>query len=248
MVIRDYIFETISKSTLTEATKKDDENFLGTMKFRFAKGDQKNHNGRVYSSDILRREVQRMNKKIREMVEPEIGQLDHPKSGSTDLSKASHLLTQLEWDDEQREAYAVAKILNTTSGRDLLRLLKSGTRLGASMRGTGELDTEGNVKEDYNLLSVDIVHKPSFGDSASVTADNLFESVNTKIEERLYQQFYEAQKAGFKGSFKDYRKAEEEEKREYEFTASEQEQLEYEEAKVAGFQGSFDDWKKTTKL
>ena len=243
--LRDFVFETVSKSTLTEA-KKEDQNFLGNLKFRFAKGDEKNHNGRIYSSDILRREVVKMNKKIKEMAEPQLAQLDHPTEGGTDLSKASHLLTSLAWKNEKKEAYAEAKILNTTSGKDLLRLLKSGSKLGASMRGSGTLNKDGRVESDYSLLSVDVVHKPSFGSSASVTSDNLFESVNPKIEEKLQSEYTEAERAGYRGTFEEFQKMDEKD-REYSKKDFEELQREFVEAQLAGYQGSFEDWQKTYK-
>ncbi|MDH5769264.1 MAG: hypothetical protein OEZ31_09960, partial [Nitrospirota bacterium] len=137
------------------------KNILGVLRFSFAKGDTQNSNKRIYPSEILEREVAKMKEKIEKT--KVTGCLDHPISVNSELARISHLITDISWDADKRKARAEAAILATEKGRDLLTLLSSGIRLGASMRGTGQTDQFGTVQKGYELHSVDLVANPSFG-------------------------------------------------------------------------------------
>jgi len=188
---------------------KDSNWYLGTLRFSFAKGDFKNGNGRIYGSSLLQREVARMNTKIKES--PISGMLEHDPGGFSRLDKVSHVITKATWDETKKEAWAEAKILRTQKGQDLKVLLNT-VKLGASMVGHGTVGKDGIIEDDFELKSCDLVANPSFGKHTEVNADNLIESLNTKLQKEeekksnIAANFQEACQAGFKGKFEDWEK------------------------------------------
>ena len=168
-----------AKITVTEKTA-DDKNFLASISFVASLGDKLNLNGRLYPSAILKREAEKFGKRVS-------GQLNHPDDGNSELDKVSHTIEKLWFDDKKKALMATAKVLKTTSGRDLMRLINAGVSLGASTRGYGNMikkqDDDGNdyaeISDDFSLAAVDIVSAPSFGQDVSITSDNVkvFESV-----------------------------------------------------------------------
>ena len=139
------------------------------------------------------------------------GRIEHSEFGGAELHKISHVITDVKFDEKTKEAIASAKLLNTTSGRDLKTLVKT-VNLGASMVGRGNIDDDGVVADDYELSQIDLVKNPSFGDVTKVGAENLIESANTMLGKKKQSKsgmgkFYkEAKLAGFKGNLQEYLK------------------------------------------
>ena len=127
------------------------------LKGPFLEADIENKNGRVYSKDILVREV-------KEFVEGKIkknrsmGELDHPENPQINLERVSHIIESLEMKDNV--GYGCAKLIDTPMGRIAKTLVDEGIIVGMSTRGVGTLDGK-TVKEDYKLITVDIVADPS---------------------------------------------------------------------------------------
>jgi hypothetical protein len=147
----------------------------------FVVGEKLNLNKRLYPSSILKREINRKNEELKKS--KVMGQLDHPASISTNLDKASHVLASLHFDEKTKKGTAISYILNTPGGKTLLTLLRAGLRLGSSMRGTGTV-VDNIVSSDYSLSTIDVVQSPSFGDDATISAENVFESANNLLENR----------------------------------------------------------------
>lgn len=161
--------------SIVEFTEAKDDNFLGALKFPFGKAEIMNKNKHFYPFKIFDHAVTGLNTRA-EKGAGVIGQLDHPiGTGSTLLANASHILTKV-WMDSNKEAWAEAKIFDTSRGRDLLAILKSGAKIGSSLRGYGEIDKDGKIKAGLEIKTVDLVVDPSFGASASVDQSNVFES------------------------------------------------------------------------
>ena len=135
----------------------------GTMRIcgRFQLAESPNNNKRVYSKDLLEREVGRLVEAYtsRRLM----GELDHPTHDHVSLQNVSHLITKLSM--KGNEMIGEAELLNTPAGQTAQALLKCGVQLGVSSRGMGTL-TEGvdgykYVNEDYKLLTFDLVADPS---------------------------------------------------------------------------------------
>ena len=127
------------------------------LKGPFLESSIKNKNGRIYSKEILVREVndfvESKIKKNRSM-----GELDHPENPQINLERVSHIIESLEMKDNV--GYGCAKLIDTPLGRIAKTLVDEGIIVGMSTRGVGTLDGE-TVKEDYKLITVDIVADPS---------------------------------------------------------------------------------------
>lgn len=133
----------------------------GKKEFRlrgpFLEAEIKNKNGRFYSKDILVREVNDfVESKI--MKNRSMGELDHPENPTINLERVSHIIEELKMDGNV--GVGSAKLIDTPMGRIAKTLVDEGIIVGMSTRGVGTLDGA-TVKEDYKLITVDIVADPS---------------------------------------------------------------------------------------
>lgn len=163
------IFESTHK--WTEAK---DSRFLGTLVFSWGRSDVFNKNHRYYPHKTFESAVNALNTRIEKANVP--GQVDHPMGGgSTRLADVSHILTKV-WMDKNKVAWAEAKFLKTQKAKDALEIIKSDVKIGASLRGFGEIDKEGKVKSGLEIKTVDLVVDPSFGDDAGIDQNSVIES------------------------------------------------------------------------
>lgn len=130
----------------------------------------KNRNGRIYPKHIIEREVE----KFQSLIESReaVGELSHPDSGEINPDRAAILITNLHMDGDL--GMGKAKVLSTPCGKILESLLNDGVRMGVSSRGTGELDKNNVVCENFSLLTIDAVYMPS---AQVAYSDAMYESV-----------------------------------------------------------------------
>ena len=124
------------------------------------RSDAQNGNGRVYPHKVLMREVENYGKLVKER--RALGELDHPEDSVINLKNASHLVTDIWWDN--KDVMGKVKVLNTPSGKVLQELVNSGVKLGISSRGLGSVheSTGGTiVEDDFQLICFDFVSEPS---------------------------------------------------------------------------------------
>ena len=150
----------ICQDFLTEAEKREiaDGGMYLTGVMQVA--DTKNGNGRIYPAEVLKREVQNYTKLVRE--KRALGELDHPEDSVINLKNASHMVTEVWFDDNK--VMGKIKILETPSGDIAKSLVNSGVTLGISSRGLGSVKEtrEGTVVEhDFQLICFDLVSEPS---------------------------------------------------------------------------------------
>lgn len=122
----------------------------------YSSAELKNNNLRVYSKDILDREVS----KVQEKIENKTlwGELGHPPNPEINPERIAILTTMLEW--KGNDVYGKSKVLDTPQGAIAKTLIKEG-RMGISSRGLGTVAEDGNVNEDFNLITWDLVTDPS---------------------------------------------------------------------------------------
>ena len=127
------------------------------LKGPFLEATTKNKNGRIYSQEIIEREVKKYNE---EKISKgrSLGELDHPENPQINLERVSHVIESLIMDGNK--GMGVARIIDTPMGRIARTLVEEKILLGMSTRGVGTLDGE-NVKDDYVMLACDIVCDPS---------------------------------------------------------------------------------------
>lgn len=153
----------------------EDKQFLGTLKYTWGKSDVFNNNKRFYPDLVAAVAIKGFNTESQKGAGI-VGQLDHPiGTAGTLLANASHLITKV-WKDDKKVWWANAKIFDTSRGRDLLTILKSGAKIGASLRGVGEVASNGKVKAGLEVRAIDFVSSPSFGSDATVDQSSVFES------------------------------------------------------------------------
>jgi hypothetical protein len=183
----------------------------GTIKVRFpfVVVDQKNGNGRTYSRKLIEREIGKVNEKIASG-ESIFGFVGHPANAVGELSEVSHLIENLKL--EQDTGYGTASILVDMKGGSTLKvLLKANAKIGASMRGFGEVDSAGRVKQNYDMRGIDFVLSPSYGQHAKFSRADIIEQIeaerkkheNSSTAAKLYE---EALESGYSGTFEDFTK------------------------------------------
>ena len=146
------------------------------LKGPFLEANVKNRNGRRYMLDTLIREVEDFNKnKIK--TNRSMGELDHPPEPTINLERVSHIITDLQM--ENNVGKGVAKLLDTPMGKIAKALIDDGVQLGMSTRGVGSLDGD-LVKDDYKLITVDIVADPS---APSAFVEGILENKEFIIDE-----------------------------------------------------------------
>jgi len=119
-----------------------------------------NGNNRVYSFEVLKREVGNYQNVIKQ--NRALGELDHPDSSVVSLEKVSHMVVSL-W-MEGNDVYGKIKVLDTPAGNILRALVDSGVQVGISSRGLGSVrDQNGqtHVEDDFQLICFDMVSEPS---------------------------------------------------------------------------------------
>lgn len=177
------IFETkiVLDEKMEELGEDEKKLFQAKLVFGFGKRDEKNKNGRYYPGKTWDPAVENFGEALEKSWK--LGDLDHPLEGGTKLSSASHLLSKV-WLDDDGKGMAEAYILRTSKGNDFLTILKSKVKIGASLRGLGEVDSNGNVKPGMKILAIDFVENPSFGSNAAISQANIIESFIPVEEER----------------------------------------------------------------
>jgi hypothetical protein len=130
-----------------------------------------NRNGRVYSEDILRREVEKYQKVID--MNASYHELDHPDSSVVSLTKGSpHRVLEMFW--QGNVLIGKLEILVSRGYREhgglycggdmVSHYFSYGMTLGVSSRGVGTLKKAGNqkiVQPDFELICFDVVSSPS---------------------------------------------------------------------------------------
>lgn len=130
----------------------------------FIECNKKNLNGRIYPLEVVKKEVERYKKEFIEKNNA-VGELNHPKIEEVtniDLTRVSHKIIDLYQVGD--DFYGVAEILDTPCGKIVKKLIEGGVRLGVSSRGIGSTENVGGVervKDDYTLITIDIVQHPS---------------------------------------------------------------------------------------
>jgi len=150
----------VCQDLLTEEEKRYVANGGMILSGVMQRSDAQNGNGRIYPHKTLQREVENYNKLVRES--RALGELDHPEDSVINLKNASHLVTDIWWDN--KDVMGKVKVLNTPAGKVLQELVNSGVKLGISSRGLGSVSesTGGTiVEDDFQLICFDFVSEPS---------------------------------------------------------------------------------------
>tara|TARA_R100000315_G_C5211608_1_gene125763 strand:- start:467 stop:1078 length:612 start_codon:yes stop_codon:yes gene_type:complete len=150
----------VCQDLLTEEEKRFVANGGMMLTGKLQEADIQNGNGRIYPHRVLMREMKNYQKLVQER--RALGELDHPEDSVINLKNASHLVTEVWWD--QKNVMGKVKVLDTPSGQVLKSLVNSGVKLGISSRGMGSVsEAKGQtiVEDDFQLICFDFVSEPS---------------------------------------------------------------------------------------
>lgn len=156
LLVEHLTYDTAKAEVITEATGEGQPKNV-YMKGIFIQGGLRNHNGRVYPVNEIRKAVEQLNESIRQD-SGVLGECDHPQELQIHLDRVSHKITEM-WMDGGN-GYGKLQVLPTPCGNIVTTLLTNGVKLGVSSRGSGNVNDNGEVS-DFDMLTVDIVAKPS---------------------------------------------------------------------------------------
>lgn len=151
--------------------------------------DEPGINGRSYPLEIIRREVDKLNRTkvckgrlAAELNHPRLDDEANPKDYpifEMNLWKTCAIIEELRLDGKKLYCKMVVAE-ETQAGGILAGLLKAGYTPGYSLRGAGSTNNSGRgyeeIADDYVMITVDVVGNPSFDDKALIT--HHFESEN----------------------------------------------------------------------
>jgi hypothetical protein len=144
----------------------------------FMESNVRNRNNRIYQLDEMTNAVNQVQENIKNNL-IFWGELEHPNSLHVSSDRVSHMVTELRM--EGNRAFGKAKILDTPCGKIAKVLIKeSGSRMGVSSRGAGQVDSEG-VVSGFQLVAIDLVLTPS---CASAIPETIYESLDNTIKGR----------------------------------------------------------------
>lgn len=128
---------------------------------RFATGDQKNGNGRIYEGKVLH---PAMTKYLQEKVSQGrgFGEMNHPQSPQVNFERVVMVIENLSQDGSHWNGKA--KIINEGLGKIVTAIMDAGGRVGVSTRALGTLREENGqkyVNPDLTFSAVDVVSDPS---------------------------------------------------------------------------------------
>mgnify|MGYP003113207048 FL=1 len=150
----------VCQDLLTEEEKRFVANGGMILSGKLQEADVQNGNGRIYPHRVLMREMKNYQKLVEER--RALGELDHPEDSVINLKNASHMITEVWWDN--KNVMGKVKVLNTPSGQILQQLVGDGVKLGISSRGMGSVSESAGqtiVEDDFQLICFDFVSEPS---------------------------------------------------------------------------------------
>ena len=106
----------VCQDLLTEEEKRYVANGGMILSGKLQEADIQNGNGRVYPHRVLMREMKNYQKLVQER--RALGELDHPEDSVINLKNASHMITEVWWDN--KSVMGKVKVLNTPSGKILV--------------------------------------------------------------------------------------------------------------------------------
>ena len=175
----------VCQDMLTEAERRYVSNGGMILTGKLQQAEVENGNGRVYPKAILEREMKNYMLLVKES--RALGELDHPDDSIINLKNASHMVTDVWWDNNS--VMGKVKVLNTPSGKILQQLVNDGVKLGISSRALGsvnEADGKTMVQEDLQLICFDFVSEPSTPNAYMA----LQEAKNIRIETDIFDKKY----------------------------------------------------------
>ena len=136
----DYVLILEKSSNNLKTTKSGGEYFLEGVAAVFG---VENSNHRIYEENEYLPHLDYLKKKIEQ--NRLVGELDHPKEFDVSLKNISHVITDLNYDKNDRNVKIKVKLLDTPAGQIAKSLIDAGIPISISSRAAG------NVKENKKV-------------------------------------------------------------------------------------------------
>jgi len=180
---------------------KPDNGHRMVVRAKLMEADVRNANRRVYRKEIVKREVDRLQERIKSKLA--FGSGDHPSDGRTTFDNVTHLWEKV-W-ISGKEIFGQAVILNTERGRTLQEIVRAAKAVPVSARGVGTVRSgqwEGEaaeiVEDNYELVTFDFVlNNPGFEDAKAVA---LAEQETTREQTSAFVRYQQHLAGGDPGS------------------------------------------------
>lgn len=151
----------------------------------FTEFDVKNRNDRIYTSEKFMPHLNELNGRIKSLGAV-YGEFDHPEAFDISLSRISHVLENLNYNEKMNRVDGSIRLLNTHYGKEAKALVMDGCPLFVSSRAAGVTESDGTVTIK-KLFTYDAVADPGFA-SARMEVVSMNESLgfNESANFRVY--------------------------------------------------------------
>ena len=151
----------------------------------FTEFDVKNRNDRIYTKDKFLPHLQELNERIK-VLGAVYGEFDHPDAFDISLSRISHVLEDVRFNQEKNRIDGSIRLLSTHYGKEAQALVQDKCPIFVSSRAAGVTESDGTVTIK-KLFTYDAVADPGFS-SARMELRSLNESLgfNESANFRVY--------------------------------------------------------------
>jgi len=157
----------------------------------FAQFGEENRNGRVYEEKEYLPHLEYLKK---DMAKGSLlGELDHPERFEVALGNVSHRITELWYDQANRQIKGRIEVLDTPKGIIAKSLLEAGVPLSISSRAAGTVNEDKTV-QIQQIYTYDLVAKPGFEEAELRTVNESAKSRITSQITKLNEGFYNGEK------------------------------------------------------
>lgn len=146
---------------VVESVKDRDGDKSCYLKGVFIQAEKKNLNERVYPLREITNAVSLMQERL-DSGESILVECDHPDTLTVNIDNVAGMITEIKMNGS--DGVGTIKLLPTTKGENIRKMIEAGVKFGVSSRGSGSVDDYGNVS-DFEIVTVDIVAQPSAPDA-----------------------------------------------------------------------------------
>ena len=168
----DYVLILEKSSNNLKTTKEGGEYFLEGVAAVFG---VENSNHRIYEENEYLPHMDYLKKKIEQ--NRLVGELDHPKEFDVSLKNISHVITDLNYDKQDRNVKIKVKLLDTPAGKIAKSLIDAGVPISISSRAAGNVKENKKV-EIKKIFTYDLVADPGF---ENAQLERVYESLGSHI-------------------------------------------------------------------
>ena len=168
----DYVLILEKSSNNLKTTKEGGEYFLEGVAAVFG---VENSNHRIYEETEYLPHLDYLKKKIEQ--NRLVGELDHPKEFDVSLKNISHVITDLNYDKQDRNVKIKVKLLDTPAGKIAKSLIDAGVPISISSRAAGNVKENKKV-EIKKIFTYDLVADPGF---ENAQLERVYESLGSHI-------------------------------------------------------------------